>query len=700
MRDTLERWRRGREMLITVSFTLFSAMMIVVATKERWPFFYLPLLMIEIFLSWMSYVKKIKTYQFRAFFQTALVTLNMFLYGIQAEDFFVVIPTLCVEFVLLSLYELPRIMDIVLIKSAVLFLYHILFKSYTFPTDQLVQSRITLQFVSYLVLIGLSLHRIYHHQQREAEMKLLRNQLDYEKIFRNDLVSNISHELRTPINSISGFSEILLRKELPADTHKTLQEIQMVSMDLEKIITDILDFNDLKSGSIILSPRIYSTTSFLNDIMNMVVYENRSKQLEIILDFDPNIPRELEGDENQLRRAIQNLVSNAVKYTAEGGIILKVTSRSETYGINLIVSVRDTGVGIDHDERELILGDFYQSDMGRSREKAGIGLGIPIAAALVKKMGGFLLMNSEKGVGSEFIISVPQKVVDSNASIALLHAESVKVDWYSEPGSDAAPIRDAFTNSIQHLSEALNLEIHRNSSLEELRQRIRRNQTTHLFLGEREYMQDRAYFDLVSEKTNITLLAEYGHVPGAGARIRVLLKPYNAFILAELINSTDQSPVPASRRRRERSHFRAPSARILAVDDNQMNLKVLEGLLRKYQIQVVTSSSGKEALSRIESQDYDLVFMDHMMPGMDGVECLRRIREKEGDYFRQIPIIALTANAVAGSREKFLAEGFDEFVAKPMELTALDEVLHRFIPGEKKLSEESGGEKAAETNPR
>lgn len=686
MSEHLASRQRRREMLITLSFTIFSVLMIIVSSIQHWPFFYIPLLIAELAYVWWSYIRSFQTYIFRAFVLTFCISLNVFLYGIQGENFFVLIPTLCVEFVLLSLYEITRIMDIVITKSVILFLYHLFVIGYSIPDSTQERSRIMLQSLSFVVLMGLCLYRIHHHHQEEEDVVNLEEQVDREQRIRSDFIANTSHELRTPVNTVSGMCEIMLQKNLPDDIHSSVLDIQMTGVELQSIVTDILDFAALEADTMVLHPRVYNITSTLNDVMNMTVFENRTKQLEMIFDCDPNIPSQLEGDEQQLRRILKNLIGNAIKYTTEGGVTVRVTYRPEAYGINLIVSVKDTGVGLTPEDQELILRGFYQTDSGRNRKSSGLGLGLPITAALIKKMGGFLIVKSEEGKGSEFSFAIPQKVVSNQPCISLLHPSSIKLVWYYNTQSSVASMRDAFADHIRHFSDSFGIVSHRATSLEECKRRISQAQGIHLILGQEEYLQDKKYFDKMSEQVSIILVADRNGTVKAGERIHVLYKPYNAIMLAEVFNGT--SLMSTAVYKKEQKRFIAPTSKILVVDDNLMNLKVVEGLLRKYRIRVVAATSGEEALSLIESQDYDFVFMDHMMPGMDGVECFHRIREKFGSYYSQVPIIALTANAIAGSREMFLEEGFSEFVAKPIDTALLNEVLYRFIPLEKQLTDD------------
>ena len=695
MREHLIARQRRRELLITLAYTVFSVLMIIVTAIEQWPVFYVPLIALEMAFVWWSYIQGFRSYQFRAFVVTSMTCLNIFLYGVQGENFQVLIPTLCIEFVLLSLYEITRILDIVIFEVIALFLYHAFVKkSFIIPDGSLERNRMMLQLVSLAALIILCIYRVRHHIQEERDVLVLEDQAQREQKIKDDFVANTSHELRTPVNTISGMCEILLQKILPDDVHRGVLDIQMTGVELQNIITDIMDYSALEADTLELSPREYNITSTLNDVMNMTVFENRDKQLEIIFDCDPNIPCLLEGDEHQLRRVLNDLISNAIKFTSEGGVTVRITHRKEEYGINLIVSVKDTGVGMNLDEQEHILRGFYQTDSDRNRRSAGMGLGLTISSALIKKMGGFLTIKSKEGKGSEFAFAVPQKVVNSQPCISLLHPGSISLLWYYNTQSTVPSMRDAFVSHIRHFSDYFGLFSQQAVSLEECKRRVSQGSGIHLILGQKEYLEDKNYFDALSDTVPIILIADHNEVISSAPRIHVLHKPYNAIMLAEILNGREQT---ISSRKKEQKRFIAPTARILVVDDNLMNLKVVEGLLRKYRIKIVTASSGEEALSLIESKDYDFVFMDHMMPGMDGVECFHRIRDKQGHYYAHVPVIALTANAIAGSREMFLEEGFSEFIAKPIDTAMLNEMLRQFIPLEKQIFEDDfTGEPAEE----
>lgn len=682
MIDKLEMRKRRKESIITISFSIFSVLLIYATVAMRWSPAIIPVLAGELAFVWWAHINNFRTYDIRAFIVTVFACISITFYGVQAENFLVVIPTLCVFAVLFSLYDIASVYYVVVLDSFFLLMYHVIIQQNLVISDIKAENeRMMLQLVSYFVLLVLCVYKIRYNEQRERDALELQQESKRAIKIRDDFVANTSHELRTPINTITGMSEILLQEDLTENVHNEVLDIQMTGFELQTIVTDILDYAALESKTLELNTRSYNITSTINDVMNMTVFQNREKKLELIFDCNPRIPRLLYGDEAQLRRVINNLISNAIKFTSEGGVRVEVTYRPESYGINLIVKVKDTGIGMDLSQQEHVFQSFYQAESDRNRRAEGMGLGLTISSELIKKMGGFMYVNSTPGEGSEFAFSVPQKVMDDRPCIEVNNPAKVKVLWFHSTSEDAIDIRDDYVDHIKHLSEYLKVFVHRCVSIGELKRRVRSNTFTHLIIGSKEYYDDQLYFDEISKQMPVILISERDEKTPTNTYIHLLYKPYNALTLAEIFNGGDILRSP--RKYQELEKFIAPKARVLVVDDNLMNLKVVEGLLRKYRIRITAASSGHEALSVLETQEFDFIFMDHMMPGMDGIECLHEIRRMQGAYYQRVPIIALTANAIAGSREMFLSEGFNDFVAKPIDNALLDSVLRKYIPQEK-----------------
>ena len=676
------RQRRNESIVLNV-FSLFTVFLAYASSAADWSAIVIVISAVELAFLWWAFISRFRSYFLRAMMLTFFIWINTFYYGINTKTFVTAIPVLCSITLLILLLQVRLAQDLMFSCYILIAMVHLLVKdSFMVISSKRELLEGVVQLVALLMVILICHYIIRRRREEERDYVLLDEKNRRVEKIKDDFVANTSHELRTPIHTISGMSEILLQEDLPDHIHKEVQDIQMTGIELHSIVTDIMDYAAIESGTLNLVPRAYNITSTLNDVMNMTVFQNREKKLELIFDCDPSIPCSLYGDEMQIRRVINNLIGNAIKFTAEGGVVVSVNCRREEYGVNLIVKVKDTGIGLTPDEQDRIFQGFYQADADRNRKVEGMGLGLTISSEIICRSGGFMTVKSQAGRGSEFAFSVPQKVLDDKPCIQLTYPSLIRAIWYFDETKSVSAIRDSYIEHICNTAEYLGITMLRSSSLVELKRRIHQSQFSHILVGMEEYKEDPTYFNDLSIQIPTILICDRSDKVPRGTRMKILYKPYNAMTLAEIFNGGDILKHPAKYQKTK--HFVAPEAKILVVDDNLMNLKVVEGLLRKYRIKIQACISGEEALSIIESKDFDFVFMDHMMPGMDGIECFHRIRAKQGsDYYMQVPVIALTANAISGSREMFLEEGFNDFVAKPIDNSVLEDILRKYISEEK-----------------
>lgn len=431
----------------------------------------------------------------------------------------------------------------------------------------------------------------YRHRQRLIE---LRQEADCANKAKSQFLANMSHEIRTPINGILGMDSILIKECKDEHLLEYARDIQSASQTLLSIVNDILDISKIESGKMDILPVQYELFSVINDCYNMIFFKAQDKKLELELMIDPCIPSELFGDEVRIRQIINNLLSNAVKYTQEGTVTLAMDfEEQESARIDLIILVKDTGIGIKKEDFEKLFESFQRLEEKRNRTIEGTGLGLNLTKRLIEMMGGTLTVESVYGEGSTFTARIPQEVRSSEQ-------------------------------------------------------------------------------------------------------------------MGDFMERYQRRMVPAGQRK---DSLTAPKARILVVDDVEMNLKVVKGLLRETKIQIDTAMSGKECLERIQKQSYDMIFLDHMMPEMDGIETLRQMRQTEGYTDRAVPVIALTANAISGSKEMYLNAGFHDYLSKPVREEALLGMLRKYLRKEliengeavqnpdRRVSDEfqPGAEKTAET---
>ncbi len=696
-----EREKVSIERSMLVFYLIYSTVLTIFTIRSDWPIWLAIGTGVSCLFGFFFHMARVRTYEFRAWYVASTMQISVIFMSICTASYSMTVPLLLAFTVAYAIYSMPELIYLSVAGTTFLSIYHIFVaKSVSFVSEktaiQTALEIVSIYFSQHIVFIIIKkrLDNIKSQQQTILSLQDAEHSKD-------DFLANVSHEIRTPVNTICGMSEIVLREDLAEGVRADIFSIQAAGRNLLSIVSDVLDFTEMQSGKMTLAEESYNITSTLNDIINMSMARISGKRLELIVDCDAGIPSGLAGDEQKIRRVIMNLVNNALKFTVEGCVSLQISSRRTEYGINLIVCVKDTGIGMDEESLEKLFTSFNQVDTRRNRQEGGIGLGLAISQAIVDMMGGFIMASSKLGKGSEIQFTIPQKVVDDTPIAALRDPESVNVAVYIDMETyDRPDVREEYGRVIVHMISQLRVRCHVCQNLAELKHRAQRETFTHIFISIEEYEEDSGYFDGLSKTSKvIAVIDRLNDVRIANRDILRLYKPF--FILPVVMVLNDEKLVQGmDTSYYYRGRFVAPDVNVLLVDDNLMNIRVLEGLLAPYQVKVAMATSGAEALEKIDSMEYDAVFLDHMMPEMDGIETLHRIRQKQGNYFKKIPIVAVTANAVGGMREVYLNEGFQDFMAKPIEMSVLDRVLRRNLPQEKLVpveEDEAAREEAAES---
>ena len=514
---------------------------------------------------------------------------------------------------------------------------------------------------------------------------------DLEKAdqIKSDFLANMSHEIRTPMNAVIGMADMALRQNLPPFARSYLEQIKSSGKSLLNILNDVLDYSKIESGQLSITPEEYEPMSVVNDVSTIIMNRLMHKNVEFLVDVDPDLPRLLKGDYQRIRQIIINLANNAVKFTDEGFIRLTMRfTKKDEDNINLMVTIMDTGIGIKEKDLPKLFGSFQQVDKKRNKHIEGTGLGLSIVKQLLTLMDGEISVDSVYGKGSTFVFSLPQKIIDPAPSIQIADPDRyLLVGFFGRREVANDFIDDAAKIGLKTLD--LSKEPDHHAAVEKVLDEYPDKQI-YVIVEQSVFNPDKVPViegdNLRYRNLHPVILAD------AFADVRdwkdmtwlmITKKPVSVLSLSTLLNNVD---VFKSKKDEDESAeaagFVAPTARVLLVDDNAINLTVAEGLLEPLQMTVDKALSGKEALEKIEEHDYDLIFMDHMMPDMDGVETTRVIRRFHPEY-NEIPIIALTANAISGAREMFLNEGMNDFVAKPIEYRILEAKVKQWLPPEK-----------------
>lgn len=487
---------------------------------------------------------------------------------------------------------------------------------------------------------------------------------------KSTFISNMSHEIRTPMNAIVGMTEILLRSDFPVQERGYLMNIKNSGNALLNIINDILDFSKIESGKMTIVEEEYEPMSMLSDLSMIFLTRIGEKKVELLYDIDKELPVKLYGDSLRLRQVIINIVNNAIKFTDEGYVKLTVkVNRLEEENIELYISVKDTGQGIKEEDLQSLFGAFRQVDLKKNHNKEGTGLGLSISKQLVELMGGTIDVRSRYGEGSEFFFTVKQGVTDAKKAAQIKAEEAIGKNITISGCSKERYLPD----NLRAMAESYGLSYIEADTVFEQGIQV------DYFFTDTDTANDefKSYTGKRLGAANLVILQNPMKENYTDGNATVVNKPLYSLNFCQVINHEKQLGFSEAE---DYINFTAPDARILIVDDNEMNLKVATGLLQPIGMKMDTAENGKEALKMIDENRYDLIFMDHMMPVMDGVETTMLLRKMEGDYFKKVPVIALTANAVVGAKEIFLKAGMNDFVAKPIEMKKMCSKLKTWLP--------------------
>ena len=489
---------------------------------------------------------------------------------------------------------------------------------------------------------------------------------------KSDFLANMSHEIRTPMNAVIGMAEMALREELPPVAREYINQIKEAGRSLLTIINDILDFTKIESGRMDVNEVKYEPMSIVYDVANIVMTRLKEKDVELILDVSPDLPSELYGDSIRIKQVLLNLLNNAAKFTARGRITMKMnyveTAPDE---IEMRISVEDTGIGIKKEDISKLFQSFQQVDSKRNRNIEGTGLGLAISKRLLSLMNGDIWVESEYEKGSKFSCALPQKVINKAPSITIQDADSLLAGvLVSNPY-----IRESLCSDVVDLGVDYILKDSKDFHTFPEGKKIFLFIEYSLFSGKVE-----AFVRQNPQITAVLLIEFYDSVDYNIPNLLVVRKPLFALTIAMILNG-EELHFDDDTDKKE-FDFIAPDANVLIVDDNAVNLTVAEGIMEPLKMKIDTVTSGKAAVDKISRFHYDIVFMDHMMPELDGVETTHIIRRFHPEY-DDVPIIALTANAVEGTKEMFCREGMNDFIPKPIELRLLASKVKQWIPIEK-----------------
>jgi len=655
-----------------------------------WEFWVPPLVIIGTVLLWVMNITSKPDYGTRKVGYLIYAMLVAFFHGVHETSFYDVAIVITMIMLAYSIFDHIYMINLIMVEYVIIMGIQLILANNNpeIIIDKLLISRAILHFLAVLFVFFCCKKTINDRIENRDKNKKKDEIIDNYDADMEDFLSNISHELRTPVNVVNGMSDLMIKRNVGQEVYA----VKNAGIRLAYQIEDILDYTECKRNKVLLEEDEYMSTSLINDVVTSFRMLDNSNNLELVVDLAPSVPTKMKGDIKKLHKIFRHLMENAVKFTKRGGILVRMYSEKTEYGVNLIIEMNDTGIGMDRRALESISEGMFQVNKKRNRSSGGIGLGLYIVYGFTHRLGGFVKIESEKNTGTTVRVTIPQKVIDEVPCLAVSASSDgdilfhVRADKYFVP-----KVREFYRTMATNLATGIHVPLYSAETIGDIERLKEKLNVKYIFMGQEEYVENSEYFDELSKGDLVVAVSAYaGFKVNAGSQVMTMPKPLYAYPIIKILNEGKNAKNIEFSDNTVRPVFRGVKA--LVVDDEPMNLVVATSIFSDYEMIIDTAGSGKEAIKKFKDNEYDVVFMDHMMPEMDGVEAMKMLKRLSQDtYGKDIPIIVLTANVVSGAKEMFKNEGFDGFISKPIHIAEFERAMLQVLPGKNTVK---GGKEA------
>lgn len=659
-------------MVLIITLVLFSFLIVALNISMGWEYWIVPLLLFAAAVCLFLHISGLADDRLRMNLYCTVLFLELFYYIAKIDIVYDSTPVILFMLIMLTSAHIKKLIWICAADAGFAFAFRVLASFDSLSTEYLTRTGLNLALVFITTFLLTKMLTSYEHTERFFLDRI--SDLEAENKSAGDFLVNVSHEIRTPINAVIGLTGSCLEKEDDTEIIHDLHSVSDAGVRISEQISDILDYSEIDMNKLVVNLEDYALSSLLNDLVSEL-RPYKKPDTELVIDVEPNLPSLMRSDPSKLKKILWHVIVNGLKYTRDGGVYVHITYTRQPYGLNLCIDVSDTGIGMTEEELEKVFDRFYQSDSGRTRTSSGLGLGMSIVHGFVKALGGFITLDSREKEGTSVHISIPQGVISESPCLSIKDSEKMVIGTFFKYSRFENPaVRDYYDNVIKNLTSSLKLTVHRIDSIEDMGMLMQHMQFTHILTSDIEYTSNKKIMDELSEKIIIIIICNEDFKLSEGSKAALVRKPFYCFPIINIMN-TDRANLGEAAGRMHLNGVRA-----LVVDDEPMNLTVAESIFKRYGMDVKTALSGQEAIEMCRDNKFDIIFMDHMMPLMDGVETARRIKLETGLNRQDTVFVALTANAVSTAREMFISEGFDGFVSKPIVLSELERVLKSVFP--------------------